>query len=83
MAIEVAPDYDAAVVNPALVKAASEGIDTMRKLAIEVLPADFPETLPIGSGNEDNSGIFSRRFYGGSADAIAAETSGNILLEDE
>ena len=62
--------------------AAKEGLEAMRKLAIEVLPADFPETLPIGSGNEDRSGIWSQRFYGPSADAIAAETTGNISLED-
>ena len=63
--------------------AAREGLDAMRKLAIEVLPADFPPTLPIGSGNEDQSGIFSRRFYPEAADSIAAETTGNILLEDD
>lgn len=82
LALVIAGQFDATPSQDTRL-AAREGLDAMRKIAVSVSAADYPCTLPIGSGNEGNSGIWSSKFYPCTADEIAAETTGSILLEDD
>jgi len=59
---------------------AQSGLKTMRKLGVAITATEFPSTLPIGSGNEDDN-VFTSRFYPGLEDQILAETTGCIALE--
>lgn len=81
MAIEVAPDYNGTV-SPALAAAASKGMQVMRIIGQTISASSYPSTLPVGSGNEDDT-FTNRRFYDGANEAeILAETTGAISLED-
>jgi hypothetical protein len=80
MAIEVAPDYGG-VVSEGLVKAAREGMQTMRTIGVRMGKTALPATLPIGSGNEDESFGMSGHFYPDQEAEILAETTGAIGLE--
>ena len=79
MAIEVAPDYGGEV-SQGLIKAATEGMKTMRLLGQSAITSAFPSTLPIGSGNEWNTSRISH-FYPDLEATILAETTGSIGLE--
>ena len=79
LAIEVAPDYNGTI-SEGLVRAASEGLQTMLKIAVGTPVTSLPCTLPVGSGNEDNTYSLSH-FYTCSEDEILAETTGSISLE--
>lgn len=59
---------------------AQKGLRTMRKLGVVVTTSEFPSTLPIGSGNEDDS-VFTGRFFPSLEDKILAETTGCIAIE--
>jgi len=80
LAIEVAPDYNG-VVSQGLAKAARDGFNTMRLLGQRIAATKMPGTLPVGSGNEDNSYGFLNHFYPESEEDILAETTGAIGLE--
>lgn len=80
MAIEVAPDYNGQI-SPGLVKAAKDGLQTMRLIGQTIPTTAFPSTLPRGSGNDCN---LVSRFYCGATEAeILAETTGAIGLETD
>ena len=64
-----------------LVARALSGKNTMRNLAVTVGATEYPNTLPIGSGNEWDSNRTSR-FYEDLQATILAETNGSISLED-
>jgi len=59
---------------------ARDGLKTMRKLAITIGATEFPNTLPIGSGNETET-FTDRHFYADRQDSILAESTGSIGLE--
>lgn len=80
MAIEVSPDYGG-VISDGLVKAAREGLQTMRLIGQHISETKLPSTLPIGSGNDDQTFGFSGHFYPDSEASILAETTGAIGLE--
>ena len=61
---------------------ASIGLDTMRNIAVTVGATEYPDTLPIGSGNEWGSHNTSH-FYPDLESTILAETNGSIGLETE
>ena len=62
-ALRVATQYDIDV-NPILAINAEKGLQTMRKLGVSIGTQNYPSTLPIGSGNEDDVDIFGN-FYPG------------------
>jgi hypothetical protein len=78
LAIEVSPDYNGQITQ-ALANTASEGLRTIRKLAVAKPVTKFPCTLPMGSGNSQS--VFNDNFYPCSEDEILAETTGAIALE--
>ena len=51
MAIEVAPEYNAPIPE-GVVKMASEGIKTMRRVGRQAMKSRFPQNLPLGSGHQ-------------------------------
>lgn len=65
-----------------LLARAISGKNTMRNIAVTVGASEYPDTLPIGSGNEgDYSGY--NHFYPDLESTILAETNGSIGLEEE
>ena len=81
IAIEIAPDYDG-VITDGLVRAAREGLNTMRKIGKTIVPTLYPSTLPIGSGNYHDVYGWHQHFYNNELEAeILAETTGAIGLE--
>ncbi len=81
MAVEISPDFDGTI-TPGLALAAKQGLETMRKLGQSMGTTSYPWTLPIGSGNENDSGAWLwRHFYPQQESQILAETTGAISLE--
>jgi hypothetical protein len=80
MAIEVAPDYGG-VVSEGLALAARQGMQTMRTIGQRIRSSRLPSTLPLGSGNEDESYGLNGHFYPDAEQEILAETTGAIGLE--
>ena len=79
VAIIVAPQFGATVTQGLLVKA-SDGLRAMRKLGITLSPMSFPNTLPIGAGNEGDQ--FDRdHFFPGPDESVLTETGQSIGLE--
>ena len=64
-----------------LLARAISGKNTMRNLAVTVGATEFPNTLPIGSGNEWDGGRINH-FYPDLQDDILAESTGSIGLEE-
>jgi len=81
MAIEVSPDYGG-VVSEGLVLAARQGLQTMRTIGQRIRASALPSTLPLGSGNEDESWGLNGHFYPDAEAEILAETTGAIGLEN-
>lgn len=79
VAIEISPDYNGAITDGLRV-AAKYGKDAMRTLGVVITSSAMPSTLPIGSGNTDNSN-WSTNFYSDLEAEILAETTGAIGLE--
>ena len=61
---------------------AKTGKNTMRNIAVKVIPSQFPNSLPLGSGNEDET-FTDSHFYPDQQGQILTEQSGPILLEDD
>lgn len=80
LAIEVSPDYGG-IVSDGLVKAAREGMQTMRQVGQSMGVTRFPATLPIGSGNITSDYGFSGNYYPDREAEILAESTGSIALE--
>lgn len=80
MAIEVAPDYGGQV-SEALALAARDGLQVMRQIGQAIPYTYFPDTLPIGSGNEGDYAWWFSHYYPGNEAEILAETTGSIGLE--
>lgn len=81
VAIEVAPDYNGQV-TATLIKAAADGLKTMRRLGQRMGATQLPSTLPVGSGNEGAGRRYlNDHFYPDLEAQILAETTGAIGLE--
>ena len=63
MAVEMAPEYGVAV-TPELNRLAKDGLNDLIRIGSNTPPMKFPETFPVGSGNEDDGSIYgSEHFY--------------------
>jgi len=80
MAIEVAPDYNG-VISAGLQVAAQDGLRAMRRLGQSMPSSQYPDTLPVGSGNEGCDNSYVSHFYPDLEAEILAETTGSIGLE--
>ena len=79
LAIEIAPDYNG-VLSQGLIEAASDGMEAMEQLGINIVECAMPNTLPIGSGNTYTPG-WDANYFTDLEDEILAEASGAIGLE--
>jgi len=81
LAAEIAPQYDVPIptslgVNLSQAKRAVERIVITQPIAI------YPDTLPVGAGN-DCGGRYTDQFYPGEEDeTILTEQTGSIVIED-
>jgi len=85
LAVRLSPQYSSpgTPVDPLLVKAAQDGRTTMLNIAFTgVGESTRPDTMPIGSGNEDYFGGCNNKFFPSSADALAGEQGGVLSPED-
>jgi len=82
IAMMIAPQFDVTA-SAELVAAANQGLDAMRKLGSSIQPAQFPCTLPIGSGNEGDTFDNEFHFFPCPDNDILTEAGRNILLEDQ
>lgn len=74
---------DGQPVPATLLARAISGKNTMRNLAVTIGPSAYPDTLPIGSGNEGDDSFGSSHFYPDAESTILAETNGSIGLETD
>lgn len=72
---------DGQPVPSTLLARAISGKNTLRNLTVTIGASEFPNTLPIGSGNEWDSSR-NDKFYPDLQDEILAETTGSIGLEE-
>lgn len=62
LALNLWPQYRAEAVNPLIQFSAKRGLDSMKIIAIgDIQPAQYPATMPRGSGNENPP--FDDNFY--------------------
>ena len=81
MAIVSAGDYDA-VPSTDVISMARLGFISMQKLGQRIGRMYLPSTLPLGSGNEHDTGYSTwTHFYPALEAEILAETTGSISLE--
>ena len=86
LAITLQPQYAApgTSLSQLLFQQAAEGLQVMRMIAIEAIgPTFYPNTMPIGSGNEINNGFTSEHFYNEPAEQVETESGGYISVESE
>ena len=80
MALQSVPYYGG-VVTPELALTAREGMHAMRQLGQIITPTRLPSTLPVGSGNEDNSFGRNWHFYPESDTDVLTEVTNAIAVE--
>lgn len=79
LALQLATTYDVAV-SPELAVKAANSLRIMTKIATQIGPSSYPDTLPIGSGNE-NSYVDTYHFYPEDPQTVNTESDGVIGLE--
>lgn len=82
LAVFLATQYGVTVTTE-LFLAAKGSLNTMRNISVKILSSNYPDTLPIGSGNENDTYNSDFHFYPTTDDQVATEQDGPILLEDE
>lgn len=81
LAIMMWNNYSDEPVPADLVARALSGKNTMRNIVVGFGQMEYPDTLPLGSGNEVNR-VSREHFYSDLESTILAETNGSIGLED-
>jgi hypothetical protein len=79
LALNLATTYDIAV-SPELTVKADNGRRIMTRIAVTIQPSSYPDTLPIGSGNDGDS-TYNDKFYSADPDTVDAESGAVIGLE--
>lgn len=80
LALRLSTQYDIQFA-PELKSNAAEGLKTIRRIAVTRKATPLPCTLPIGSGNEQDSWYRYTHFYPCHEDEVLTEGEGSILLE--
>ena len=73
---------DGALPPDDIVAKAIAGKEAMRAIAVTIGATEYPDTLPIGSGNEGDNSSTNSHFYSDLQDDILAESTGSIGLEE-
>ena len=63
LAIRIAPTFER-IVTPALANNARESLQMLQASVVHIGPVAYPDTLPLGSGNECGDDVLNRRFFG-------------------
>ncbi len=79
LAIRLAPGFGIQV-SPAIVMAAKEAIKQVQRRVVHLHPVEFPNVLPIGSGNYQGD---NTRFFHDDNTNDLTSASGDILDDDE
>lgn len=79
LAMNLATQYDI-IVTPELAMKAANAKNVMVKIANQISPSSYPDTLPIGSGNEGDT-FGDQKFYSSLDDTVNTELGGVIGLE--
>ena len=85
LAISLHPQFieSDAPINPLLAQQARDGLDAMRNLSVFTIgPSYYPNTFPVGSGNESDCGLGLDRFYTNPDNPILTEQGGTISVEE-
>ena len=81
LALELGGQYDVPI-GPALAARAIAGQEAMLTISFVIIPTQFPDTLPRGSGNTGGDfGTFSSPFYPGTTEDVLTEGGNAIELE--
>lgn len=62
LAIKLAPSYSKPITS-ALAENARQSLDMLRNMNAYIGPVAYPDTLPIGSGNECPDNFLNKRFF--------------------
>ena len=81
VAIQLTPQYDVPV-SADLAMAANDALRTMRNLGVQLQEMAYPDTLPVGSGNEPSTYGLNDHFYPNRQNEIRTEDNQTILAED-
>ena len=81
LVILLAPKYDVPITMN-MTNNAKVGYEAILDLAIHIVPSEYPDRLPRGSGN-DYPGYEDATFYPDSETEILDETGGSIALEED
>tara|TARA_R110002153_G_C13303360_1_gene495848 strand:+ start:174 stop:1004 length:831 start_codon:yes stop_codon:yes gene_type:complete len=74
LALKLAPQYGAQVPQM-LYENAKDGRKAMLRLSVNVKPSQYPDTLPMGSGNQNGSYYYQDNFYPDNSKPSVAELS--------
>ena len=80
LAVRLASQFNIQISQP-LAISAKNGMRAVQNISVVVKPSQLPETLGIGSGNEDEPYI--DHFYPRATDDALTEDNGSIILESE
>lgn len=81
LALRLAPEYEVEA-SASLQGNAGRSYRSLTNIVINVPQAEYPCTMPVGSGNTGDS-VYSERFYPCPESELLTETGGSILLEDQ
>jgi hypothetical protein len=82
LAVRLFPQFSSpgTQIDQILVMAARDGMDTLEQLGVNIGPTSYPDTMPIGSGNEwDRS--WGNHFYTDDENPVLTEQGGFISVE--
>lgn len=80
LSVALAPQFKKQI-SQELALRARDGLNAMRVIAVGIGAAEFPSTLPRGSGNETET-FNSQHFYDDLQSGLLTETDGTITLEE-
>jgi len=82
VAIQLAPQYEIPV-SIDMTMAAQDALKTMRNISLQLQEMRYPDTLPIGSGNETVIFGTDHHFYPNRQNEIRTENNQTIIAEDD
>jgi hypothetical protein len=84
LAVSMWPQFSApgTPINQILMLEAKDGLDAVRMVALDSIgPSFYPDTLPIGSGNEWDGSFNTDHFYTEPSEEVLTESGGFISVE--
>ena len=82
LAVSLSSQFPESGLNQALITKAALGMKAVRNLSVEIIPSNYPDTLPVGSGNTGCQSGRYNPFYGAPEEPIIGE-AGNYISTEE